>query len=78
MSSDTKSANEPSDNKKGILTLETIIRRPKFTATEEMRKAVNAFYTRQLSSYTVFLKNILPLKNRTIRIDNEKKRDFNR
>ena len=73
MSDDTNAEEKSRDEKKEVLTLEKIIRRPKFTQTEEMRKCVNIIYARQFGSYTVLLKNICPLRNRTIRIDGAKK-----
>lgn len=73
MSADTDAAKKTSDDKKETLTLEKIIRRPKFTETKEARQWVNRIYTRECASYTVFLKNICPLRNRTIRFDNAKK-----
>lgn len=72
-SSDTTPAEESSENRKGKLTLEMIIRRPKFTKTEDARKRVNLIYSRQLGSYTVELIKVCPLKNRSIRIDSKKK-----
>lgn len=73
MSSDENAAEKLCEEKREKLTLEKIIRRPKFTQTEEMRKWVNEIYARELGSYTVLLLKICPLRNRSIRIDIEKK-----
>lgn len=74
MSADTNSSDtNPAKESSGKLTLEMIIRRPKFTQTEDMREMVNLIYARQLGSYTVELIKVCPLKNRSIRIDSKKK-----
>lgn len=73
MSDDTNAEEKSGDEKKEVFKLEKIIRDPKSTQTEEMRNCVNMIYARHHGSYTLLLKNICPLRNRTIRIDAARK-----